>query len=85
MTSRPPTTRARGANSKAAIERRTVPMPLATSVVGSFSVPEWLERVKTDYYQAVVTHAIPEHDEAEPPMGLLDDYRFTREYTDKPI
>ena len=22
-----------------------------TSVVGSYSVPEWLERVKTDYYQ----------------------------------
>src|SRR5205814_6358232 len=39
----------------------------------------------SDYYQAVVTHAIPEHDEAEPPMGLLDDYRFTREYTDRPI
>ena len=25
--------------------------PLATSVVGSYSVPEWLERLKTDYYQ----------------------------------
>jgi 5-methyltetrahydropteroyltriglutamate--homocysteine methyltransferase len=24
---------------------------LATSVVGSYSVPEWLERLKTDYYQ----------------------------------
>src|SRR5205085_811735 len=33
------------------VEPRTVPMPLATSVVGSYSVPEWLERVKTDYYQ----------------------------------
>jgi len=152
MTSRPPTTRSRGAASKTSVEPRTVPMPLATSVVGSYSVPEWLERVKTDYYQrhisgeqlkeihetaikaaikdqehagvdivsdgelrrdndidyflarmpgveiaqsakafysdyyqAVVTHAIPEHDEAEPPMGLLDDYRFTRQYTDKPI
>ena len=28
------------------------PMPLLpTSVVGSYSVPEWLERLKTDYYQ----------------------------------
>src|SRR5262249_6536624 len=26
-------------------------LPLATSVVGSYSVPEWLERLKTDYYQ----------------------------------
>src|SRR3979411_1247098 len=24
---------------------------LPTSVVGSYSVPEWLERLKTDYYQ----------------------------------
>src|SRR5919202_5363509 len=24
---------------------------LATSVVGSYSVPEWLERLKTDFYQ----------------------------------
>ena len=150
--SRPPTSRPRGSSSKTPVEARTVPMPLATSVVGSYSVPEWLERVKTDYYQrhisgaylkeihetaikaaikdqeaagvdivsdgelrrdndidyflarmpgveipqrakafysdyyeAVVQHAIPEHDEAEPPMGLLDDYRFTRQYTDKPI
>jgi 5-methyltetrahydropteroyltriglutamate--homocysteine methyltransferase len=126
---------------------------LATSVVGSYSVPEWLERLKTDYYQrrisgaylqeihevaikaaikdqeragvdivsdgelrrdndvdyflarmpgveiphlakafyydyydAVVAHPIPEHDEAGPPsLGLVDDYRFTREYTDQPI
>lgn len=27
------------------------PRLLATSVVGSYSVPEWLERLKTDYYQ----------------------------------
>jgi 5-methyltetrahydropteroyltriglutamate--homocysteine methyltransferase len=127
--------------------------PLATTVVGSYSVPEWLERLKTDYYQrqissaylkeiyevaikaaikdqecagvdivsdgelrrdndidyflarmpgveipqlakafyadyyeAVVSHAIPEHDESEPlPLGLVDDFRFTREYTDRPI
>src|SRR5262244_593411 len=25
--------------------------PLTTTVVGSYSVPEWLGRVKTDYYQ----------------------------------
>jgi 5-methyltetrahydropteroyltriglutamate--homocysteine methyltransferase len=28
-----------------------LPKLLPTSVVGSYSVPEWLERVKTDYYQ----------------------------------
>ena len=30
-------------------QRKTT--PLATSVVGSYSVPEWLERLKTDFYQ----------------------------------
>jgi 5-methyltetrahydropteroyltriglutamate--homocysteine methyltransferase len=122
---------------------------LATSVVGSYSVPEWLERLKTDYYQrrisgaylqqihevaikaalkdqeragldivsdgelrrdndidyflarmpgvdiphlakayyydyyeAVVRGPIPEDG---PPLGLTDDFLFTREYTDRPI
>ena len=127
--------------------------PLATSVVGSYSVPEWLERLKTDYYHrrisgaylreihevaikaaikdqelagvtvvsdgelrrdndtdyflarmpgveipqrakafyydyydAVVAHPIPEHDEAgPPPLGLLEDYQFTKENTVHPI
>ncbi len=126
---------------------------LATTVVGSYSVPEWLERLKTDYYQrrissaylreihevaikaaikdqeragvdivsdgelrrdndidyflarmpgveiphlakafyydyyeAVVSHAIPEPDDTDrPPLGLIDDFLFTREYTDRPI
>jgi 5-methyltetrahydropteroyltriglutamate--homocysteine methyltransferase len=125
---------------------------LATSVVGSYSVPEWLERLKTDYYQrrisgtymreihdvaikaaikdqeragvdivsdgelrrdndidyflvrmpgveiphlakafyydyydAVVTHAIPEHDETVGPLGLVDDFLFTRDCTDAPV
>ncbi len=126
---------------------------LATTVVGSYSVPEWLERLKTDYYQrrissaylreihevaikaaikdqeragvdivsdgelrrdndidyflvrmpgveiphlakafyydyydAVVSHPIPEPDETDrPPLGLIDDFLFTREYTDRPI
>src|SRR5919202_877460 len=124
---------------------------LATTVVGSYSVPEWLERLKTDYYQrrisgeylreihevaikaalkdqerakvdivsdgelsrdndvdyflvrmpgvetphraktyyydyydAFVRHPIPEH-EGTTPLGLADDLRFTREYTDQPI
>ena len=39
------------------MQARTVPMPLATSVVGSYSVPEWLERVKTDYYQRHISGA----------------------------
>ncbi len=30
---------------------RRAPDLLATSVVGSYSVPEWLERLKTDFYQ----------------------------------
>jgi 5-methyltetrahydropteroyltriglutamate--homocysteine methyltransferase len=127
--------------------------PLATSVVGSYSVPEWLERLKTDYYQrrisgaylreihevaikaaikdqecsgvdvvsdgelrrdndvdyflarmpgveiqqaakafysdyydTVVSHPIPEPEEDEGlPLGLLDDFKFTSEYTDHPI
>ncbi|MGH2583666.1 MAG: hypothetical protein ACRDJE_01995 [Dehalococcoidia bacterium] len=127
--------------------------PLATSVVGSYSVPEWLERLKTDYYQrrisgaylkeihevaikaaikdqeragvdivsdgelrrdndvdyflarmpgvtiphlakafyydyyeAVVSHPIPDHDDAgTPPLGLVEDFLFTRDYTDQPI
>jgi 5-methyltetrahydropteroyltriglutamate--homocysteine methyltransferase len=126
---------------------------LATTVVGSYSVPEWLERLKTDYYQrrissaylreihevaikaaikdqeragvdivsdgelrrdndidyflarmpgveiphlakafyydyydAVVSHPIPEPDDTDrPPLGLIDDFLFTREYTDRPI
>jgi len=31
--------------------------PLATTVVGSYSVPEWLERLKTDYYQRRISGA----------------------------
>jgi 5-methyltetrahydropteroyltriglutamate--homocysteine methyltransferase len=133
--------------------RARPPGPLATSVVGSYSVPEWLERLKTDYYQrrisgaylqeihevaikaalkdqeragvdivsdgelrrdndvdyflarmpgveiphlakafyydyydAVVSHPIPEHDEtAHSPLGLVEDFLFTRDYTDLPI
>ncbi|MFN8525831.1 MAG: hypothetical protein U0821_22245 [Chloroflexota bacterium] len=30
---------------------------LATTVVGSYSVPEWLERLKTDYYQRRISGA----------------------------
>lgn len=127
--------------------------PLSTTVVGSYSVPEWLERLKTDYYHrtisgaylqeihevvikaalkdqeragvdivsdgelrrdndtdyflarmpgveiaqrakafyydyydAVVEQAIPQHDAAgEPPLHMVDDLRFTKDYTDKPV
>src|SRR5712692_4633087 len=32
--------------------RRTMQLPiLPTAVVGSYAVPEWLERVETDYFQ----------------------------------
>jgi 5-methyltetrahydropteroyltriglutamate--homocysteine methyltransferase len=127
-------------------------VPLATTVVGSYSVPEWLERLKTDYYQrrisgaylreihevaikaaikdqeragvdivsdgelrrdndidyflarmpgveiphlakatysdyyeAVVARPIPDDDESEAPLALLEDLEFTREFTDRPI
>src|SRR5207237_580915 len=36
--------------SAAVAEKKKAP-PLSTSVVGSYAVPEWLERLKTDYYQ----------------------------------
>jgi 5-methyltetrahydropteroyltriglutamate--homocysteine methyltransferase len=36
-----------------------------------------------DYYDAVVTHAIPEHEETT--LGLVEDLEFTRDYTDRPI
>ena len=41
------------AKPKAATQHRRTDstLLLATTVVGSFSVPEWLERLKTDYYQ----------------------------------
>lgn len=123
---------------------------LPTTVVGSYSVPEWLERFKTDYYRnrisrthlgeihdmaikaalkdqetagidivsdgelrrdndidyllaripgvqipvtvksfyydyydTVVTEPLPTSE--PPPLGLADDYRFTRQYTDRPV
>src|SRR5262244_3621289 len=126
-------------------------MLLPTSVVGSYSVPEWLERLKTDYYQrrisgaylqeihevaikaalkdqeragvdvvsdgelrrdndvdyflarvpgvdiphlaktfyydyyeAVVRNMLPLH-EPGPGLGLVDDLRFTLDYTDRPV
>ena len=31
--------------------------PLPTTVVGSYSVPEWLERLKTQYYQRRISAA----------------------------
>src|SRR5207245_3106221 len=42
------------------------PVPLATTVVGSYSVPEWLGRLKTDYYQRRISaHHLDEiHDVA---------------------
>src|SRR3972149_2524920 len=49
----PPKTEARRAEAPA---KRSLP-PLATSVVGSSSVPEWLERLKTDYYQRRISRA----------------------------
>ncbi|HLG10225.1 MAG TPA: cobalamin-independent methionine synthase II family protein [Dehalococcoidia bacterium] len=137
---------------KAASGKKPLIAPLATSVVGSYSVPEWLERLKTDYYQrrisgaylreihevaikaaikdqeeadvdvvsdgelrrdndvdyflarmpgvevpqlakefysdyytAVVDHAIPEPEGDTPALGLVEDFKFTRQYTERPI
>src|SRR5437588_9172097 len=31
--------------------------PLPTAVVGSFPVPEWMERLKSDYHRGRISHA----------------------------
>jgi 5-methyltetrahydropteroyltriglutamate--homocysteine methyltransferase len=124
-----------------------MPILLPTTVVGSYSVPEWLERLKTDFYRKRLSaaHLADVHDVAvkaaikdqelagidivsdgelrrdndvdyllarmpgvratttvksyyfdyydlvvatpltEQPVGLAEDFRFTREHTDKPI
>jgi 5-methyltetrahydropteroyltriglutamate--homocysteine methyltransferase len=154
MTARRTTTRARAAAREAEANGRAhLVAPLATSVVGSYSVPEWLERLKTDYYQrrisgsylkeihevaikaaikdqesagidivsdgelrrdndidyflarmpgveitqhakafyadyydAEVAHTIPEIAAGQGlPMGLVDDFNFTRQFTEHPI
>ena len=56
-TARQRSPRRAAASAKPAEDPHTVPIPLATSVVGSYSVPEWLERVKTDYYQRHISGA----------------------------
>ena len=125
---------------------------LPTTVVGSYSVPEWLERLKTEYYQrrisvqhlteihevaikaavkdqelagidivsdgelrrdndvdyflaripgvhipqraksdyfdyydAEVTRPLPDGEQKSPGLGLADDFRFTRQLTDRPV
>jgi len=146
-------TRKKTAAAPASNGRGQLVAPLATSVVGSYSVPEWLERLKTDYYQrrisgaylreihevaikaalkdqetagvdivsdgelrrdndidyflarmpgveitqlakafysdyydAVVSHPVPEPGDSEKgALGLVDDFLFTKEYTDRPI
>jgi 5-methyltetrahydropteroyltriglutamate--homocysteine methyltransferase len=157
MSNRRPSTQATKAiaepKAEASAVQPPIVAPLATTVVGSYSVPEWLERLKTDYYQrrisgaymreihevaikaalkdqeeagvdivsdgelrrdndidyflarmpgveipqlakefysdyysAVVPRAIPEHVEGETsPLGLVDDLRFTKEFTDRPV
>ena len=37
---------------------RSARMLLPTTVVGSYSVPEWLERLKTEYYQRRISAAV---------------------------
>jgi 5-methyltetrahydropteroyltriglutamate--homocysteine methyltransferase len=146
----PSATTTRRTSTKASSASKPLVAPLATSVVGSYSVPEWLERLKTEYYQrrisasflqeihevaikaaikdqeeagvdvvsdgelrrdndidyflarmpgveipqlakefysdyynAIVEHGIPEPE--EPELGLVEDFKFTRQYTEHPI
>ena len=46
---------------------------LATTVVGSYSVPEWLGRLKTDYYQRRISaHHLDEiHDVARAKLRAM--------------
>src|ERR1700721_4706308 len=37
-------------------------MILPTTVVGSYSVPEWLERLKTEYYQRRIRAAVKDQE-----------------------
>ena len=153
MAERRPSTRAKASTAPTTAKPRPqLVAPLATSVVGSYSVPEWLERLKTDYYQrrisgaymreihdvaikaaikdqeeagvdivsdgelrrdndvdyflarmpgvqvpqlakefysdyytAVVDHPVPEPEGGAPALGLVDDFSFTRQFTDRPI
>ena len=42
---------------------------LPTTVVGSYSVPEWLERLKTDFYQSRLSHAHLQRDPRDRDQG----------------
>ncbi len=54
----PMPTRSVKARSAATEPRAAAPQPLlATTVVGSYSMPEWLERLKTDYYHRRISSA----------------------------
>lgn len=49
-------------------------------------IPHLAKAFYYDYYEAVVARPIPEHDAAgRPPLGLVEDFLFTRDYTDLPI
>src|ERR671927_1933410 len=43
-------------------------------------IPHIAKTFYYDYYEAVVPHPIPEHEDA-PLLGLAEDFLFTREYT----
>jgi len=49
-------------------------------------IPHLAKAFYADYYDAVVTHAIPEHNGVEGgPMGLAEDFNFTNHYTDRKV
>jgi 5-methyltetrahydropteroyltriglutamate--homocysteine methyltransferase len=49
-------------------------------------IPHLAKAFYADYYDAVVSHAIPEHNgEESGPMGLVDDFDFTNHYTEHKV
>jgi 5-methyltetrahydropteroyltriglutamate--homocysteine methyltransferase len=50
-------------------------------------IPHLAKAFYADYYDAVVTHAIPDDDDGgeEGPMGLVEDFNFTNHYTDRKV
>jgi 5-methyltetrahydropteroyltriglutamate--homocysteine methyltransferase len=50
-------------------------------------IPHLAKAFYADYYDAVVTHAIPDDDPGgeDGPMGLVEDFNFTNHYTDRMV
>src|SRR5215216_4175916 len=49
-------------------------------------IPHVAKTFYYDYYDAYVSHAIPEHNGGEDgPMGLVEDFNFTNHYTERMV